>query len=224
MPRWKLAGCLVAGAVLVLGMVVPSNANGARARRIRFGYVDLAQVTDKAKNIVGWRYSIQQFEDSRTQYRNAIEELAKLRYLSLAEVEELKSLRTRPMATDAEKKRISQLETKSSLLDEEYQRLAMTEKPTEADQKRMKELTALREAASATTRKEYDLRAQELQKLEGGMLDKMQARILEVVRQVATKHGMVLAVDRQAVLNGGVDLTEEVLRELDRSTPESWRR
>ena len=215
MSRWKLAGCLVVGAALALGVVVPGSANGARANRIRFGYVDLALITEKIRNTAEWLANMRAFENARTRYRDEIENLVKLRFLSPAEMEELKNLHARPMATEAERKRIAQLETKSSLLEEEYQRLAMTETPTAADRKRLKELTALREASSATIQKEYELRAQELQELEKEMSDRIQVRILEVVRQVARKHGMVLAVDRQAVLNGGVDLTQKVLREVD---------
>lgn len=216
MQRWKLAGILAAVvAAGVLGSALPGNAQKPKGKTdSTIGFVDLAQVTDKVKDTAEWKVKVREFEDSRSKYRNEIEDLAKLRFLSPAELEELKNLRAKPKATGGETERIKQLETKSSQLDAEYQRLAMTEKPNDADAKRVKELTSMREAASTLIQKEYDTRAQQLQKLEGEMLDKMQTRILEVVGDVAQKQGLVLVVDRQAVLYGGNDMTQDVLKKL----------
>lgn len=216
MQRWKLAGTLAAVVTAgVLGAAVPGNAQKPKGKPdSTIGYVDLAQVTDKVKDTQEWRVNVKKFDDNRTKYKNEIEELAKLRFLSAAELEELRNLRAKPKATDGEKERIGQLESRSSQLDQEYQRLAMAEKPNEADTKRLKDLAAMRESASTVIQKEYDQRFQELQKLEGEMLDTMQNKILQVVGQVAEKQGLALVVDRQAVLYGGNDLTQEVLKKL----------
>jgi Skp family chaperone for outer membrane proteins len=178
------------------------------------GFVDLAQITDKVKVTAEWKVNVQKFEDSRSKFRNEIEDLAKLRFLSPAELEELRNLRAKPKPTDGEKERVTQLTTKSGQLDQEFQRLSMTEKPNEADSKRVKELAAMREQASTAIQAEYDKRAQQLQKMEGEMLDTMQTKILEVVGQVAEKQNLAMVVDRQAVLYGGNDLTQEVLKKL----------
>jgi Skp family chaperone for outer membrane proteins len=216
MQRWKLAGCLAAlVAAGVLGAAVPGNAQKPKGKPDSpIGFVDLAQVTDKVKDTAEWKVNVRTFEDSRSKFRNEIENLAKLRFLTPAELEELRNLNAKPKATDGEKERVTQLTTKSSQLDQEYNRLAMTEKPNDTDSKRLKELTTMREQAGTAIQAEYEKRAQQLQKLEGEMLDKMQTKILEVVGQVAEKQNLALVVDRQAVLYGGNDLTQEVLKKL----------
>jgi Skp family chaperone for outer membrane proteins len=209
-----LAGTIAAGVVV---LALPGNAQRpARPAKADsgIGFVDLGQVTDKIKDTNEWKVNVKRFEDDRTRYRNEIEELARLRFLSQAEIEELKALRAKQKPTDGEKARISELEGKSAQMDQEYQRLAMTEKPNQEEQDRLRQLTQMREQASTAIQTEYDKRAAELQKLEGEMLDKMQKRILDVVGQVAERQNLQLVVDRQAVLYGGTDLTQEVLKRL----------
>lgn len=50
MQRWRrVGGLLVLTAVSLLWAPLPVSANHAKAKRISFGYVDLAQVTDQVK-------------------------------------------------------------------------------------------------------------------------------------------------------------------------------
>lgn len=157
------------------------------------------------------------FEESRNRLRSEIEDQAKLRFLSPVELTELKALRDKPKTIAEEKARITQLEAKSSQLDQEYQNMAALGKPSEADMRRMKELSAIRDAARFVLANNQSAQTYaQLQKLESGMLDQMQTRILQAVQQVARRHKLAMVVDRQAVLGGGVDLTPEFSRELEK--------
>ncbi len=217
MNRWRIAvsvaGLVGAG---LLGSSLPGLAQKkpAQASNSTIGFVDLASVTEQIKETTNWKQLVRKFEDERSKYRNEIEDLAKIRFLTSAERQELSNLRSKPKATDGEKKRIQELEDHSGKLDREYQSLAMQEKLTSEQSARLKELTDLREKASGDLQDEYEKRAQQLQKSESQMLEEMQKQILEIVGKVAENKNLGVVVDRQAILYGGQDLTQEVLGKL----------
>jgi len=218
MQRWKLLGCVAAlVAAGVLGSAIPGSAQkGGKGAKgdATIGYVDLAQVTEQIKETTDWKQNVSKFEGERNKKRNEIEDLAKIRFLTKVERTELETLQAKQKPTDGEKARINELVAKSATLDQEYQKLAMTEKPNETETKRLTDLTAMREKASGDLQQEYDKRAEELQKMESDMLDQMQKRILEIVGKVADNKGLGMVVDRQAILYGGQDITKDVLDKL----------
>lgn len=220
MRHWKrCSGRIVWVALTLVGSALPGSVSHAEPQAARFGYVDLVQVTVGLKGEAEWKPLTQQFEDNLRRYLAAMDDVAKSRFLSPVEVEELKRLRANPTPTNAAKEQIARIEAKSLLIDEEYQRLAALEKLTEADQIRIKELAALREANSVALMKDMPRPSlTQLKKLESQKLERWQARILRVVRKVSQRHKLVFVVDRQDVPSDeGVDLTSEVLRELKAS-------
>jgi Skp family chaperone for outer membrane proteins len=218
MNRWKIAATVAAlVAAGMLGSALPGSAQKSAGKGKGdsiVGYVDLAQVTERIKDTARWKQMVQGFENERNKYRNEIEELAKIRFLSSAERSELSNLKAKPRPTDGERKRIGELEERSGQFDREYATLAMQEKLTPEQDKRLKELTDLREKASGDLQGEYEKRAQLLSEKEGEMLEEMQNQILKIVVQVAEKEGVSIVIDRQAILHGGQDLTPDVLNKL----------
>jgi Skp family chaperone for outer membrane proteins len=217
MQRWKLAG-LVAGLIAagIAGAQIPGSAQkrDAKGKDSSIGYVDLAQVTEQIKQTVEWQQMVRKYGDETAKLQNEMEDLTKQRYLTAAERQDLQNLRAKKTASDGEKGKIAELEGKSAKLDQEYQTLAMVEKPTEDQKNRVNELTKLREKASGDLQGEYDRRQQALNKIQSDMLENMQDRILKIVSQMAENRNLSLVVDRQAILYGGADLTQDVLNKL----------
>jgi len=216
MQGWKLAGVLSAAVVGgMLATALPGNAQKNKPKsEINVGFVDLTKVTDQVKGTQEWQVLVKKYEDMKTQFEEQIEDLNRTRYLSKAELEELKTLRAKPKASDAEKKRIETLEGQSDNLDREFSKLAGTEKLTAEEQTRLTAIDGMRKSGINALQEEANKRRVELGKLQGEVLDGMQEKILKKVIEVADNKELVLVLDRQAVLSGGQDLTADVLRKL----------
>jgi len=215
MHRWKLVGGLAAVvAAGVLGSALPGNAQKKPKADPVVGYVDLGRITDKIKETPEWQQMVKSFEDEKSKYQDEIQYLTKIRYLTTAERQELENLRAKKTATDAEKAKIADLEGRSDAMDKEFQSLAGVEKPTDQQKQRLQELGKLRENAIASLQDETEKRAQLLQKREGEALDQTQDRIVKLVSDVANGKDLAMVIDRQALLYGGLDLTNDVLKKL----------
>lgn len=216
MQQWKLVSGLAAlVAAGVLGSALPGSAQkGKKAPDSTLGYVDLSQVTDQVKQTKEWQVMVDKFETRKTQYRNELMELSKVRFLSAAETEELKNLRAKPMPSDKETARTRELGTKSDQLEGEFKSLSGVEKPTPDQTKRLQDLSKIRESGIDNIKNAGEERTKQLQDMEVQMLDDLQKQILGVVKQVAEGKDITLVIDRQAILYGGVDLTPDVIKKL----------
>ncbi len=216
MHGWKLTS-VVAAAVLggLVATALPGNAQKNKGKADpALGYVDLAKVTDQVKQTQEWQVLVRQYEDMQTKLQEEIEALNRTRYLTKAELEELKTLRAKKTVSDGEKKRIEDLEKQSDVLDREFSTLAGTERLSDDQQKRLGELDKLRKTGITVLQDEANRRREQLAQLQGKVLDEMQGKILKKVEEVADNKDLVLILDRQAVLFGGQDLTPDVLRKL----------
>jgi Skp family chaperone for outer membrane proteins len=216
MKNWMTAVPLtVLVAAGLLGSALPGLAQkNAKTPDAVVGFVDLGQVTEQVKQTPDWKQMVKEFEDEKTRYRTELEDMQRLRYLSKAEREELTSLRTKQKPTDAEKARVDALLKRSDELEGEFRTLAGVEKPSDEQRKRITDITKLRDEGIQVLQEEGEKRAGMLQKKEGDLLEKMQTRILKIVSEVAQSKGLVMVVDRQAILYGGQDLTEDVVKKL----------
>lgn len=216
MHRWKLVGSIAAlAAAGFVGSALPGfGADSKKPVDSNIGFVDLGRVTDQIKRTPIWQTMTQKYEDQAKKAQQDIADLTKIRYLTEAERKELETLRAKPKPTDAENARINALQAQSDLLDQEFQKLAGVEKPTPEQDARMKALAKLRENAVNALQEAAEKRSQALQKLEGEVLEEMQGKILKVVGDIADNRKLSMVIDRQAILYGGQDLTEDVLKKL----------
>lgn len=215
--NWKaaiwVAALVVAG---VLGAALPGSAQKKDKSKVDsvVGFVDLAVVTEQVKATPEWQQMVKQFEGEKTKYRGELEDLNKVRYLSAPEREELRTLRAKQKSTPGEAARIGELEKRSDMMEAEFRTLAGVEKPTPEQTRRIQELQKMREEGVTSLQSETERRAGLLQKMEADLLEKMQGKILEIVRKVAEAKGLTMVVDRQAILFGGQDITEDVVKRL----------
>lgn len=213
----SLAAVVAAG---ILGGALPGSAQKNKpGANTGLGFVDLGQVTDKIKETKEWEVSVKQFETEKSRLKNEIEGLTKVRYLSSPERQELTTLRAKQKPSDSEKARIDALEAQSGKLEQDYQRLATVEKPTDQQKAEIQKLAKLREDSISGLQEETNKRAGQLQKMEEELLEKMQKKILTAVEGVAQNQGLSMIVDRQAVLYGGQDITQDVLKKLGVAPP-----
>jgi len=208
---WLITAAAVAGLFLVAypGKGAPKDAKGSSV-----GFVDLALVTDKLKQTQEWQVMVKQFEDKRAQFRTEMQDLTKIRYLSEPERAEFTNLKAKAKPADSEKARIGELEGKSNKMDQEFQTLAVLEKPNDEQGKRLKDLQTTREKALDALKDEESKRAQQLSMMEAELLDKQQEKVLKIVGQVAQNKDLEMVVDRQLILFGGTDLTQDVLKKI----------
>lgn len=219
MKDWKLAGAMATLALtVVVGAALPGSAQkkGDKGERIEstVGFVDLGQVTEEIKKSPNWGVMTKQFDEERQKYQKEIADLTKIRYLTPTERTELDNLRAKKTVTEGEKANIKKLEEQSDAIDREAQSLAGVEKPTPDQSKRIDELAKLRQTAVTNLQTETEKRSELLRNTENQVLEGMQKNILNTVTEVSKTKGLTLVVDRQAVLYGGQDLTEDVLRKL----------
>lgn len=217
MQSWKVAGCIAAVVASgVVGLELRSWAKDPAPAKSTssIGFVDLNMVTEQIKETPNWKTMVEQFETSKTKFKLEIDELTKIRYLTAVERKELDDLRAKPKPSDAEKSRIGQLEKRSDDLDTEYQTLGQTEKLSPEQTKRLDALKTIRDNGVNDLQKEAAKRAKDLQDLEAKVLDAMQGKVIVAVGEIAKKQDLTLVLDRQAVLSGGTDLTQDVLKRL----------
>jgi len=215
MEKWKAAGCVAAAVTAgVVGLAFPGKAAPSAKPTPTIGFVDLSTVTDQIKQTPNWKVMVTKFEDAKSKYRDEIENLTKVRYLSAAERTELDNLRGKGKANDQEKAKIDLLLKKSDQMDQEYQTLGQTEKLTDEQKTRLAELKKMREDGINGLQQETDKRAESLRQLEAQVLDEMQGKVIKTVGEIAQRKDLALVLDRQAVLYGGQDLTQDVLQKL----------
>ena len=216
MHRWNIAAGIAALVTAgVLGSALPGMAQKDKKKiDTTVGFVDLGRVTDQIKKTPTWQVMTTKFEDERKKYQQEIADLTKIRYLSDVERKELETLNAKQKPSEAEKARIGDLQNRSEAMDKEFQQLAGVEKPTPEQDARIKALAKMRENAISSLQEETEKRSQQLREMEGQVLEEMQGKILKIVEQVSESKNLTLVVDRQAVLYGGQDLTEDVLKKL----------
>lgn len=217
MHGWKMkSGVAALVAAGVAGIALPGMAQKEKGSASKVdsivGFVDVAQVTDEIQKTQAWSVNVKKLNDERAKLKDEFESLVQIRYLTPVEKKELQDLSARTKPSDAEKARIEALKKKSDTLDAESNQLAQIEKPTEVQKTRIDTLRKLREEAIGALQDEKNKRQQALDKLQVDMLEDLQQKIIKIVQQVADSRGIVMVLDRQAILYGGQDLTQDVIK------------
>jgi len=135
--------------------------------------------------------------------------------LTDAELTELVKLNAKPQKVDADNKRIDELEKASKQRDEEVNTLSQKTDPTEQERARLRELRDLSNKNDASNRTLADDYNQQVEKRKGELSDKITADIKAAIAKVAQAKGLATVVDKIAVLYGGLDLTDEVIKALN---------
>lgn len=207
--------------VLVIALSVSLNAllllgGVASAAGVpRVGVVDVAKVEEALKQSSEWQQMTEQFEAQRVAFRSQMEVLSKYRYLSKDEREEVRRLTNDPSPSRDNRRRIEQLESKSYKLDREFQHLVEIARPSQKQRRRLMEIQSVRERHMELLRDGERERAQRLAQGEADLLAAQHGKVEKAAADVAREQQFELVVDRQFVLFGGQDATNEVLRRIE---------
>jgi len=197
----------VAGlAALAVMMVVPAAADST------WGVVDMARVGADYK---GMRDLNDQFQQFQIEQEKKLELRHKTRLLLDEERQEFLDLSQVAAPTEARVQRLQELENLSDERERRRFELRKQEERTEAEEAELKELDEL-----------YDKRMEEIAALQADVQQSRLAKYEELsklvtesvskaVKAVAEQRKLTIVVRKETVLFGGVDITDDVLAELN---------
>lgn len=150
-------------------------------------------------------------------FRRELDIRASHRLLGEDEIKELVRLRSKSPLTDADRTRIDELERISKQRDEELNALSNKAELTEQERARLKELRDLANRNDANGRTLAEDYSQQIEQRKAQLSDKITADLKDAIARVAQAKGLATVVDKIAVLYGGVDITDDVIKALNSS-------
>lgn len=210
--KWAAAA---AGALIAVCLVSSLPARSLQGRNsLALGYVDLQKVSDEVKKTREWQQAVADAIKQTEELNRQLRDLEELRYLTEAERRELQMLEGKVRTTQQEQERIAQLRRKSASIDEEFQSLALLTNATDEQKNRIRELAAIRDQGRRAVEQARREMQSRVDALERKLVNDAQSRVLKLVSEVAQQRNLELVLDRDAVLYGGQDITDGVLRKL----------
>jgi len=176
--------------------------------------VDLNRLLEEYKKTESYARYQARYREKERQVAEELRTLAQVRYCSEAERKEGLAIRARPSPSDAEKARWDELVRKTEAIDKELAVLAQKQDPTEADTKRLGEITQLRTDAQRMLVKEEVDRREQLRRVYDDLFTEVEQELLKVIEKVAREQKVPVVFNRRQVLYGGTDLTDLVIKKL----------
>ena len=182
------------------------------AQETKIGVVDTARVFKDAPRI-------KKYNDEYIKFRQSLG--AKLdirsqnRMLDENEVKELVDLKLNENATDKDKTRIKELEDAERARDAELKALQETKEPDEAKKARLKQLQDMQQISNTKGNelaKSYDEQlATRMQELNNNA----EVEMRDAIKKVAEAKALTLVVAKEAVLFGGIDISDDIIAKLE---------
>ena len=178
-------------------------------------YVDLPRVLAEYRKTTAFNNKYQQrLRDQVTAFGEEMKTLAQLRYSTEEERKEALALKAKTSPNGRERARLEELMKKGDKIENEIAALSQKPSPTAADTARLQELSRMRtEGVRSLVKAEADRRDQ-LRQMDVGMLEEVQTELLGLVQKVAKDEKLPVIYERRAVLFGGKDLTQAVIKKL----------
>lgn len=208
-------GVLLAACALAGGLFVPATAFAADDNPpVAPVYVDLAKVlTEFRKTTAFTKYQVK-LRDQAKQFDEEMQTLAQLRYCTDEERTEGLALKAKPTLNNKEKARLAELLKKADSVDNEISALSQKPKPTSEESARIVELSKKRTEAVKSLAKEQADRRDQLRKMEGNLMADVETDLLKMIEKLAKDQKLPTIYERRAVLVGGTDLTDQVIKKL----------
>jgi Skp family chaperone for outer membrane proteins len=200
-------------AIMVVGVGLIGSAATAADGDLKIGIVDGEKVYTNAPRV---KQYTEELNVLRQELAQKLDIRSQNMMLNDAEIQELITLKAKTPSSPAEDARIKALEDTERSRDAEYKTLQGTKEPT-ADQKaRLKELQDMQQHSKDTGNalaKDYDGQLQtKMQELNS----KAEADVREAITKVASEKGVQMVFAKEAVLFGGTDISDDVIKNLDR--------
>lgn len=177
-------------------------------------FVDLRKVADEYRKTPTFAKYSQRLREQSQVYTEEMQTLAQLRYCTADERAEALALKAKSAPSDKEKARLDTLMKKADTIDNELAQLGQKQPPTPEDTKRIQVLSKMRTDAVQSLAKEESDRREKLRKLEEDLMTEVEDNVLKLVDKVAKDYKLTTVYERRAVLVGGNDLTDEVVKRI----------
>lgn len=202
-------------AALSLSIVLTTSATAApKETGSGPAWVDLPRVlTEYRKTPAYTKHSIK-LRDTARQFQAEMQTLAQLRYCSEAERSEALALKAKKALNKTEEARLAALLKRADEVDNEASTLSQKNPPSDADTKRLAEISKLRTDAAKNLAKEEADRRDKLRQMEIDATTSVENELLALCEKVAKDQKLDVLYERRAVLVGGVDLTDAVIKKL----------
>jgi Skp family chaperone for outer membrane proteins len=206
MTAWALA-------VMLVGVGQTASAAPAADQAQKTAVVDIEKVYSNAPRVKQYSEELNAFGQDlgkKVDIRN------KYMMLNETEIQELVLLKTKSSRTSAEDTRMKELEEAERTRDAKYSTLQETKEPTEEQKTQLKELRDMRQKAKDTLdalARDYD---GQLKSKQQELLGKADVDIRDAITKVATAKSISMVLAKDAVLFGGTDITDDVIKNLDR--------
>ncbi len=202
----------IAVAVIIALLLTAGNAFAAD-NTPKIGVLNVQRIFADAPRI---KQYMEDYESLKQQLGQKLDIRSQNLMLDENQIKELIDLKQKASQTEKDKTRIAELEKAERDLDAEFKTLQSTAQPTEEQKARLKVLQELRDKSTSTGNayeKDYNNQlATRLQELE----EKTRVDMQEAVNKAAEAKGLTFVFVKDAVLVGGVDITDDVMGKLDR--------
>lgn len=219
--HWSVFSVVVC--VLLVCAVAPWGRTAESTAVPAIAVIDMARVSREAEPV---KAAYQELNELQTRYTNTLQELDQHTYLAGSEIDEYALILEAGTAlSPAQKQRSAELKQLAADREQEMQRLALVQNPTEEQKKRMQELAQMRgekeqrlKSVQERYQKAFDQKAREvLPRLEKLVQDTIEAMAKE------KKYALVLSKQVQGpmgpedvVLYGGQDITDDLIKRLNK--------
>ena len=177
-------------------------------------FVNLSQVLAEYRKSAEFAKYQQKLREKGRQFNEEMQTLAQLRYCTDAERQEAITIKAKPGTTDREKTRLADLMKKADVIDTELATLSQKKDPSEADTRRLGDLSKLRTDAARKLAEEEANRRDQMRRMESDLTAEVEIELLKLVEKVAKDQKLGIVYERRAVLFGGNDLTDVVIKRL----------
>lgn len=204
---------LIIFSIIAVVMALSCAAGFAAEKPVKIGVLDVPRLYKDAPRI---KQFAEQLDAFKKELSLKLEIRGKNMFLAEDEINELVETKIKTNPTDADKARIKALEDKNLAVDSELKSLTQTNPLNEEQKARQK---AIQDAYAKASKNGEAMQADynDLLNSKGKDLDdKLSKEIDAAVKKHAEENSFTFIVDKQAVLFGGIDITDTIISKMVR--------
>lgn len=211
MNRSRRMACVIAA---VLAIIVATGAAAYAAdNALKIGIINVQKVYDNAPRFKQYMEMLVKLQE---ELGSKLEIRSQNLMLPEEQIKEIVDLKIKQKPTEQDTARIKELSDIERANDAELKRLQGLKDLTEQDKAKLNELTEMQKKARIAgeeMEKDYNSR---LHASRQDLENKASADLQEAVNKVAEEKGLTYVIAKDAMLFGGVDVTDNVISKLDR--------
>ena len=205
---------LAVAALALTGTVTSAPVRAAEAPvGVPFGSVDVQKVLAGYTKKASYDQQIQQTQARLAGY---MQQQSNSPMLSKADQDQLGALLAKPSPTDQDTAAISQLQAKSTAAVQSLATLQQKPNPTDADKAQLADLLKQQDAGKAALDATYKGYQDQVQKANDDLSQKLSAEVKAAIVEVAKQKGLAVVFDAQIAIYTANDITDDVVKRLNK--------